>query len=222
VRRIIVVVFVLAGFAAISVAPAAGAPLSDADLEQALLAPEDMPEEQWAEAAAGTIEGRPGVQSEAPGDGWCGGGTDSFLASEAGSSGSATTTLSKVVSPDEPYWFIWQALWSFETTGGAKQHLAAIEQQINGCTTWQDFGGEIQVGITPEIISWPKVGKQRLAVEVLTSGDGVSETTHVIYVRVANHVLAIHSRILPPDETLLRKIVKRATKLLKDAAADAA
>src|SRR5688500_1473300 len=231
VRRILIVsviVTVVAGFAA---SPVAAAPvaLGDADLAGAALTPDTIPDDGWAAAAPETIEGEPNTQANDIEGGWCGGATDGYTAGELHTTGSANTTLAKIVSPDEPYWFIWEQLWSFDEAFGntsvaqAKSFIATTKAVINECSTgWTTSGGEITNSITPAIIPWPRVGKQRLAVELTTAGDGVTETTYVVYVRIANNVLSIHSRILPPDQTLLKKIVKRATKQLKEAMAAAA
>jgi hypothetical protein len=229
-RRLRAVTALVAVCTVVSVLPAgaAPAPLDDADLEQAVLTPEEMPDEQWAEAAPGVIEPEPHTQANDIEGGWCGGATDGYAAGELHTTGSASTTLTKVVSPDEPYWFVWEQLRSFDETADAtsvaqaKSFIATIKAAVAECPDgWTVSGGEIINSVTPQVVPWPKVGNQRLAVELTTAGDGVTDTTHVVYVRVANNVLSIHSRILPPDESLLRKIVKRAAKLLKDAAADA-
>jgi hypothetical protein len=82
-------------------------------------------------------------------------------------------------------------------------------------------GGEIINSVSGAIVPFANVGNQRFAVEITTVGDGVSEITHAVYVRVKNNVVVIHARILPADSTLLTKIVKKATKKLKQTAAAA-
>jgi len=224
VRRFRIMTLLVATCLVFTLGPASAAPLGDADLQAAALTPETIPDAGWAAAAAGTLESEPHTQANDIEGGWCGGATDGYTAGELHITGSAGTILTKVVTPDEPHWFIWEQLWSFDSTNDAtavsqaKSFMATNKQVIGDCTQgWQTSGGEIINQITPEIVPWPKVGKQRLAVKLTTAGDGVTDTTYVVYVRIANNVLSIHSRILPPDDSLLKKIVKRATKLLKNA-----
>ena len=225
--RIVSVVAVLCLAAVAEPAAAAPVALGDADLAAAALTAETIPDDGWAAAPAGVIEPEPHTQANDIEGGWCGGATDGYTAGELHITGSASTTLQKVAAPDQPYWFVWQQLWSFDEAFGnsavkqAKSFIKTIKTVVGECPDgWQTSGGEITNSITPAVIPWPKVGKGRLAVELTTAGDGVTETTHVIYVRIANNVLSIHSRILPADETLLQQIVKQAAKQLKQAMAD--
>jgi hypothetical protein len=197
----------------VAAAPA-GAGL-DKELKPALLTPDNIPDDGWDNAPESVIESAPRTQEFAQNGGWCDGDTDEFEASQLGYTGRATTTLQKVVSDEEPYWFVWQQLYSFADAGDAKTFLATIESEgIASCPDGWTVAGEIPNQVTGEEVTWPKVGKQRLAIEVTTAGDGVTETSHVVYVRIANKVLSVHSRILPADEALLKKIVKKAAKLL--------
>jgi hypothetical protein len=216
VRRFGIVTLTIATCLGVAVAPA-GAGL-DTELKPALLSPDNIPDDDWDTAPTSVIESAPRTQEFAQEGGWCGGDTDEFEASQLGYTGRATTALQKVASADEPYWFLWEQLYSFADPGDAKAFLESIRAEGFGvCPEGWTVGGEVPNQITPEEISWPKVGKQRLAVEVTTTGDGVTETSHVVYVRIANKVLSVHSRILPVDEALLKKIVKKAAKLLKKA-----
>ena len=212
-------------------APAAAAPvvLTGPELTAGLLAPEDVPGGGWVTAPSEVIEPEPHIQSTADTPafakdtgGWCGGGPT------VGVTPGAVTTLQKVVSPDEPYWFIWEALFSFDQADGlppaghAKAFVNAEQGYATGCESWTTSGGEITNSISGVVVPFAAVGKQRVAIEVTTFGDGVSELTHVVYVRVKNHVVVVHTRILPSDTALLTQIVKKATKKLKQAVAAAA
>jgi hypothetical protein len=100
--------------------------------------------------------------------------------------------------------------------------MNTIQAATGDCTSWVTSGGEIPNSISGAVVPFAAIGQQRFAVEITTTGDGVSETTYAVYVRVANNVAVVHTRILPSDDTLLRKIVKKATKRLKQAAVAAA
>ena len=215
-RRFKVLTLLVAACLVVAVAPV-GAGVGS-ELQPALLTPDNIPDDGWEAAPESVTESAPHTQEFAQSGGWCDGDTDEFEASQLGYTGQATTTLQKIVSDDEPYWFVWQQLYSFADTGDAKTFLETIETEgFGSCPDGWTVGGEVPNQVTGEEISWPKVGKQRLAVEVTTAGDGVTETSHVVYVRIANKVLSIHSRILPVDEALLKKIVKKAAKLMKKA-----
>jgi len=221
-----------AGAAALTIAfaaPASAAPveLDDAQLAAAVLAPEDVPDEDWSPAAPDVIETQPRTQANDVEGGWCAGATDGSTAGELRAGGSATTTLTKAVAPDEPRWFIWETLWSFRESAGntavesAKSFLATTEAVVGECESWLDESGEFPLTVAAEVVAFPRVGKQRLALRVTTSTEDFSNETSVVYVRVANNVAVIKTRILPPDSVLLTRIVKRAVKELKSAAAAA-
>jgi hypothetical protein len=225
---------IVIGSAALTIglaAPAAAAPvlLDDAQLTAAVLAPADVPGGGWTAAPGTVIESEPRTQANDIEGGWCGGATDGYAAGELHAvNGSATTILQKIAAPDEPYWFVWETLWSFGESFGnspvtqAKNFVNTLQAAASECESWTTSGGEITNSISPEIIPFAAIGNQRFAVQLTTQGDGVSEITHVVYVRVKNNVVVIHTRILPADTTLLTKIVKKATKKLKQAAAAAA
>jgi hypothetical protein len=210
-------------------APAAAAPvvLSDAQLATAALAPADVPGGGWTAAPPGVLEPEPHTQANDIEGGWCGGATDAYAAGELRAAGSATTTLQKIVSPDQPYWFVWQSLRSFQESFGnspvmqAKNFMNTMQAAATECESWEVSGGEIINSVSGAIVPFANLGNQRFAVEITTVGDGVSQATHAVYVRVKNNVVVIHTRILPPDSTLLKKIMKKATKKLKQAAAAA-
>jgi len=227
---------VITGVVALTVAfaaPAAAPPpvevvLTEAQLTAAGLAPADVPDAGWAAAPAGIIEPEPHTQANDIEAGWCGGATDGYAAGELRAAAVATNTLQKIAAPDEPYWFIWQTLYTFQESFGnspsaqATNFLNTMQTAATECESWTTIGGEITNSISPAEVPFAALGQQRFAIEITTSGDGVSEVTHAVYVRVANNVVVIHTRILPTDPTLLKKIVKKATKKLKQAAAAAA
>ncbi len=211
-------------------APAAAAPvlLDDAQLGAAVLAPEDVPGGDWTVAPDGVIESEPHTQLNDIEGGWCGGATDGYVAGELHAvNGAATTTLQKIASPDEPYWFVWQTLWSFTESFGnsavtqAKNFMKTMKTAAVECESWAVSSGELPNSVSGAIEPFAAIGNQRFAVRITTTGDGVSEETNAVYVRVANNVVVIHTRILPADSTLLKQIVKKATKKLKAAAAAA-
>jgi hypothetical protein len=210
--------------------PAAAArppvPLDDAQLAAAVLTGDDITDSDWGPADAGTIEPEPHTQANDIEGGWCGGATDAYAAGELHTSGTATTTLSKIPGPDEPYWFVWQSLRSFQEAFGntaikqAKNFMKTIKDAATSCPSWTTSGGEITNSISPATVPFPRSGgNQRLAFELTTAGDGVTETTYVVYVRAKNNVVSIHTRILPADADLLEAIVKRAVRKMKQAAA---
>jgi hypothetical protein len=209
------------------VAPASAAEveLTDAQLADAVLAPADVPDAGWESAPPDVIEPEPHTQANDIEGGWCGGATDGYTAGELRAGGSARATLTKVVSPDEPRWFIWETLWSFRESAGttavgsAKAFLATTRAVVEECPSWIDDNGEFLSTLTPEVVTFPRVGKKRLAFRVTTATEDFSNEASVVYVRVANQVAVIHTRILPPDSTLLTKIVKRAVRKLRAAAA---
>ena len=216
-------------FAVAFAAPAAAAPvvLSDAQLATAALAPADVPDGGWAVAPAGVIEPEPHTQANDIEGGWCGGATDAYAAGELRAAGSATTILQKIVAPDQPYWFMWQSLRSFQESFGnspvaqAKNFMNTMQTAATECESWLVSGGEITNSVSGAIVPFAKVGNERFAVEITSVGDGVSVVTHAVYVRVKNNVVVIHTRILPADPTLLKMIVKKATKNLKQTVAAA-
>lgn len=221
-----VVAFTLA-FAAPAAAPPVEVVLTEAQLTAAALAPADVPGGGWTAAPAGVIESEPHTQANDIEAGWCGGATDGYAAGELRVSAIATNTLQKIAAPDEPYWFIWQTLYTFQESFGnspstqATNFLNTMQTAATECESWTTIGGEITNSVSGSIVPFAALGQQRFAVEITTFGDGVSEVTHAVYVRVANNVVVIHTRILPTDPTLLKKIVKKATKKLKQAAATA-
>jgi hypothetical protein len=212
-------------------APVAAAPpvvLTDGPLSDAVLEPSDVPDSRWEAAAPDVIEPEPHTQTNETSGGWCGGVADGSTAEALTPGGSATTTLSKTPAPQQPLWFIWERLLSFDESdsatavANAKSFIATIKAVIAECPMgWQTTGGEITNSNTPAVATFPKVGKQRLHVSVTTAGDGVTAQTDVVYVRVSNNVAVVHTRILPPDASLLQKIVKRAVKKLQQVAAAA-
>jgi hypothetical protein len=173
------------------------------------------------------LEPEPHTQANDIEGGWCGGATDAYAAGELRAAGSATTTLQKIVASDEPYWFVWQSLRSFQESFGnspvtqAKNFMNTMQTAATECESWMVSGGEIINAVSGAIVPFANVGNQRFAVEITTVGDGVSAVTHAVYVRVKNNVVVIHTRILPADATLLKQIVKKATKKLKQTAAAA-
>ena len=212
-------------------APAAAAPvlLDDAQLAAAVLVPTDVPGGGWTAAPAGVIEPEPHTQANDIEGGWCGGATDSYVVGELhATAGTATTNLQRIVAPDEPYWFVWQTLRSFQESFGnspvtqAKNFMNTMKGATVECDSWTTSGGEITNSISAAIEPFAAIGNQRFALRITTSGDGVTAETDAVYVRVANNVVVIHTRILPNDPTLLKQIVKKATKKLKQAAAAAA
>lgn len=210
-------------------APAAAAPaviLTDAQLAPAVLEPSDVAGGGWTAAAPGTLESEPHTQANDIEGGWCGGGTDGYGAGELHAAGSAATILTKVVAPDQPHWFVWETLYSFQPAFGnsavkmAKSFLKNAKTNATSCSSWMTAGEPIN-SATPAVVTFPRVGDQRVALGVTTAGDGVTEQTDVVYVRVSNNVAVVHTRILPPDGSLLKKIVKRAVKKLQQVAAAA-
>ena len=215
-RRLRFVMLLMAACLVVTTAATTAGALDDGDLNPALLSPDNIPDDGWEIAPPDVIESQPNTQANDVSGGWCGGATDGYHAAQLGATGNATVSLQKIVSQGEPYWFVWEALYAFADTADAKSFVRSTKVEGFGlCPDGWTVGGEIPNQVTAKVISWPKVGKQRLAVEVTTAGDGVTATTHVIYVRISNKVLSVHSRILPADEALLKKIVKKATKLLK-------
>ncbi|MEX0666322.1 MAG: hypothetical protein WD598_16330 [Acidimicrobiia bacterium] len=216
-------------FAVAFAAPAAAAPvvLTDVQLAAATLAGADVPGGGWAVAPAAVIEPEPHTQANDIEAGWCGGATDGYAAGELHAAGGATATLQKIVAADQPYWFIWESLHSFQESFGnspvtqAKNFMNTMQTAATECESWIVIGGEIPNSVSGAIAPFAAIGNQRFAVEITTNGDGVTETTHAVYVRVANNVIVIHTRILPTDPTLLKKIVKKATKKVRQAAAAA-
>lgn len=211
-------------------APAAAAPvvMTGPQLVAALLAPDNVPGGGWTIAPADVIESEPHTQANDIEGGWCGGATDGYAAGELRAPAGVVTTLQKIVSPDEPYWFVWETLWTFQESFGnspvtqAENFMNTMKGAAIECASWTTSGGEITNSISGAIEPFAAIGNQRFAVRITTSGDGVTEESDAVYVRVANNVVVIHTRILPTDSTLLKKIVKKATKKLKQAAAAAA
>lgn len=198
--------------------------LDDAQLAGAVLTPEEVPGDGWALATSDVSEGQPNTQARSAIPGWCGNLTDSDAADDRAVAGSAVTTLQRIPGPDDPYWFVWETLWSFSESGKrnatqeARAFLSAIQDGVDGCKEegWVDFGG---LRLTPREIAFAKVGNQRIAFHVTTPIDGAVAEGFVVYVRVANNVVVVHARILPPDKALLTSIVKRAVKRLKETTA---
>ena len=131
------------------------------------------------------------------------------------------------MSPDEPYWFVWETLWSFQESFGhspvvqARNFMNTMKSAAVDCDSWVVSSGELPNSVSGAIEPFARVGNQRFAVEITTSGDGVSEVTHAVYVRLKNNVVVIHARILPPDPTLLQQIVKQGIQKLKAVASTA-
>jgi hypothetical protein len=208
-------------------APAGSAPaaLDDAQLSEALLTPEDMPGGGWETPANEVFEPEPKTQANDIIGGWCGGATDGYAAGELQAAGAASGTLQRVADPEAPYWFSWESLHSFQPAFGssasaqAKSFMSTIETAATECESWTTSSGEITNTVSGAFVPFSKVGKQRFAVEITTSGDGVSEVTHAVYVRVKNHVVVVHTRILPTDTQLLTDIVKSAVGKVKRAVA---
>jgi hypothetical protein len=227
---------VIVGAIAVTVglaAPAAAPPpvevvLTEAQLNAATLLPTDVPGGGWDYAPAGVIEPEPHTQANDIESGWCGGATDGYAAGELRVSAIVTNTLQKIAAPGEPYWFIWQTNYTFQEAFGnsptaqATSFMNTMQTASTECTSWMVLGGEIPNSVEPASFTIAPIGQESFAVQMTTFGDGVSEVTHAVYARVANNVAVVHTRILPADTTLLRKIAKKATKKLKQAAAAAA
>ncbi|MBM3672558.1 MAG: hypothetical protein FJW86_10330 [Actinobacteria bacterium] len=216
-------------------APAAAPPpvevvLTEAQLDAATLLPAEVPGDPgWEDAPAGVLEPEPHTQANDIESGWCGGGTDGYAAGELRVSAVVTNTLQRRVSPDQPSWFIWQTNYTFQEAFGnsptaqATSFMTTMQTATTGdCTSWMVLGGEIPNSVEPTSITIAPIGQQSFAVQMTTFGDGVSDISHAVYARVANNVAVVHTRIFPADTTLLRKIAKKATKKLKQAAAAAA
>jgi len=209
--------------------PAAAAPvgLSDVQLTAAELTPGATPLAGWTAAPAGVLESEPHTQANDIVSGWCGGATDGFAAGELHAAGGASVTLQKVVAPDQPSWFVWETLHSFQAAFGhsavaeAKSFMHTMKAAVTDCASWQTTGGEITNSVSGALVPFAKVGNQRFAVKITTAGDGVTEQTNAVYVRTANNVVVVHTRILPVDPVLLKKIVKKAVKKVQQAAAAA-
>lgn len=222
--RLAVVVAGMALAASTVARPALAAPpvvLDEAALAAGLLAPATMPEPGWVAADPGVVESRPVVQANDIEGGWCGGATDSYAAGELQVAATAASTLAKAAAPGEPTWFLWTKAFSFPDAARAKSFLANVGTAAASCDGWV-LDGEPVNGVTAATIALPKIANETLALRATTSGDGVSETRDYVYVRVRNNVVVTHTRILPPDDVLVRKIAKRSGKLLKQAVNTAA
>jgi hypothetical protein len=228
-RLLRLIVMTSAALAIAFATPAAAAPtaLSDTQLTAAALVPGAAPLNGWTAAPAGVLESEPHTQANDIAGGWCGGATDGFAAGELRAAGGASATLQKVVSPDEPNWFVWETLHSFQAAFGhsavaeAKSFMHTMKVAVKDCASWQTSGGEITNSVSGALVPFSKVGNQRFAVKITTAGDGVTEQTNAVYVRAANNVVVVHTRILPVDLALLKKIVKKAVKKVQQAAAAA-
>ncbi len=227
-RAVVVLVgLVIASLAFGDGAQAEPAPLDGPHLVAALLAPADVPGGGLATPSGAVIESEPHTQGNTATGGWCGGATDGSIADALHPSAGVIATLQKIAAPDQPYWFVWETLWSFEPSSGisavaaAKSFMKSMKAAATGCPSWTTSGGEITNSVSGKIVKLAKVGDQRFAVLITTSGDGVSERTNAVYVRIANNVVVIHDRILPPNGALLKKIVKAAVKKLEQTAASA-
>ncbi len=215
----VLVVVVMAG-----ATPAFAAPpvvLTETELTAGLLAPTAVPGGGWTPAAPGVLESRPWAQANDIEGGWCDGGTDAYAAGELQVAATAQATLAKSVAPDEPTWFIWTKAYSFPDVGRAKSFLETVVAAEAFCESWV-LSGEPINGVSAEAVPIVAIGNQRLALRTTTSGDGVSETQDYVYVRIRNNVVVTHTRISPPDDSLVVSIAKRSAKALKKAVKAAA